>query len=536
MTHEPSSLRDYLLVLRRRKWLLLLSIVVVPAVAVALSLRQKPEYQASAEVLLSRQNLAALLNNLPDQTLSGDPTRLAETQADLARVPEVARRALALGHITNLAPGELLSRSSVSAKGNADLLEFNVRDRNARVAALLATLYARGYIRYRATLDTAALARARSGLLTRIHALEATGDTGSALYASLIDKEQQLATMQALQTSNASLVKPAGGAQKTQPRPARNGAVGLFLGLMLGLALVFLRDALDTRFRTAEGVARRLGLPILAEIPAPPRSLRGSDRLAMLDGPDTIYAEPFRILRTSLELIDPDHPPRSVMVTSAIAGEGKSTTVANLAVAMARTGREVILVDLDFRHPYLGTFFPDAGRLGITDVAIGRVALGEALVPVLHGAANQSPLKGVGGSNGSGGRHSTLRVLGAGTLPPNPGEFVGSQALEHVLAELRARADLVLIDAAPMLGIGDTLVLASKVEALVLVTRLNHLRRPMITELERALSRTQAKPLGVVITGASASDTYGYDYMYAYTEAGDSGEPLPETRPTERQS
>ncbi len=534
MTHEASSLRDYLLVLQRRKWLLLLSIVVVPAVAFALSVRQRPEYQASAEVLLSRQNLGALLNNLPDQTLSGDPTRLAQTQADLARVPEVARRALALGKVKNVTPGELLSHSSVSAKGDADLLVFSVKDRDARAAAFLATLYARGYIRYRATLDTAELTRARRGLLTRISALEVSGDKGSALYASLVDKEQQLATMQALQTSNASLVNPADGAQKTQPRPVRNATLGLFLGVLLGLALAFLVDALDTRFRTAEGLARRLRLPILAQIPAPPRSLRGSNRLAMLDGPETIEAEPFRILRTSLELIDPDQPPQTVMFTSAVEGEGKSTTVANLAIAMARTGREIILVDLDFRHPYLSSFFPDAGELGITDVVVGRAALGEALVPVFDGAADGSRLGGVAGSNGNSGRPGTLRVLGAGALPPNPGEFLASDALERVLTELRARADLVLIDSAPMLGIGDTLVLASKVDAILLITRLNHLRQPMITELERALARSQAKPLGLVITGAAASDTYGYAYGYAYTEAGHSvDEPKPEPRPTD---
>jgi len=537
--HE-TSLRDYLVVIRRRKWLVLLGVVVVPAVAVALSLRQQPRYEATAEVLLSRQNLAALLNNLPDQSLSGDPARLAQTQADLARVPQVARRALTLAHVRGITPSELLDESSVSAKTDADLLVFSVEHRFPSLATRLATAYARAYIQYRGEVDTAALTRARRGLNTRIAALEASGDRASALYASLVDKEQQLATMQALQTANASLVKPAQHASKTQPRPVRNGILGLTLGLLLGLGLAFLREALDTRFRTAEGVSRRLGLPILAEIPAPPRSLRGSGRLAMLDGPETIYAEPFRILRTSIELIDPDRPLHTIMVTSAVEGEGKSTTVANLAVATARTGREVILVDLDFRHPSLGTFFPHAGPWGLTDVAVGRVPLGEALVPVILGdprGADSKPAGAGPSSNGTSGRPTTLRVLAAGTPPPNPGEFVASEALDAVLRELQTRADLVLIDSAPMLGIGDALTLASKVEALVLVTRLNRLRRPMVTELERALARSQAKPLGLVITGASAADTYGYAYGYAYShmEAASSGAAEAPARAWERQ-
>jgi Mrp family chromosome partitioning ATPase/capsular polysaccharide biosynthesis protein len=509
--HEESSLRDYLAVLGRRRWLVLLGLIVVPAVAVALSLMQNPKYEASAEVLLSRQNLATLLNNVNDQSLTGDPARLAQTQADLAQVPEVARRALALTHVKNLTPAEFLGQSSVSAKSDADLLVFRVRERYPSSAARLATAYARSYIRYRAQLDTVAIVRARRGLQARISSLEASGDRASALYASLIDKEQQLATMEALQTSNASLIKPAQSAHKIQPRPVRNGVLGLALGLLLGIGLAFLREALDTRVRTAESVSRRLGLPILAQIPPPPRSLRSSDRLAMLEGPETIYSEPFRILRTNLELIDPDHPARSIMVTSAVEGEGKSTTAANLAVAIARSGREVILVDLDFRHPYLTTFFPDTGPLGLTDIALGRTTTGEALAPVL--LAPETRPAGAA-SNGSSSNASTLRVLGAGTLPPNPGEFIASQAVDRVLADLRERADLVLIDSAPILGIGDALALASKVDALVLVTRLNLLRRPMFHELERTLGRCQARPLGLVITGATATDTYGYAYGY----------------------
>src|SRR5581483_7767001 len=289
--HENSSLHDYLAVLTRRKWIVLLAVVVVPAVAVAVSLLQKAQYEASAEVLLSRQNLANLLSNVNDQTLSGDPVRLAQTQADLAQVPEVARRALTRAHVKNVTPAEFLEKSHVSAKSDADLLVFTVEDHRAAVATLLATLYARAYIGYRKELDTAAMIRARAGLQARISALEESGDKSSALYASLVDKEQQLATMEALQTSNASLVKPAQRAKQVEPRPARNGALGLVLGVLLGFGLAFLREALDTRVRTAESVSRRLGLPILAQIPPPPRSLRSADRLAMLEGPETIYAE-----------------------------------------------------------------------------------------------------------------------------------------------------------------------------------------------------------------------------------------------------
>lgn len=513
--HEGSSLHDYLAVLRRRKWLVLLAVVVVPAVAVALSLLQTPKYQASAEVLLSRQNLAALVNSVAEQSDGNDAARIAQTQADLAQAPAVARRTIETAGIKNMTPQQFLEVSSVSAKSDADVLVFTVGNRYPSLAKRLATLYASSYIAYRNELDTAALTRARREVLDRIRALESSGDSTSALHASLVDKEQQLATMEALQTSNASLIKPAQSATKTQPRPARNAALGLALGVLLGIGLAFLRDALDTHVRSADAISRRLGLPILAQIPQPPRSLRGSGRLAMVDGPDSIYAEPFRILRANLDVID--HSAKTIMVSSAIEGEGKSTTVANLAVAAARTGRDVILADFDFRNPRLGTFFPDGGRQGLTDVAEGRISLGEALVPVILG--NGSPKNGhATTSNGTAGWHASLRFLPAGTLPPNPGEFIGSTRVEEVLADLAARADIVLIDSAPMLGIGDALTLTARVDGLILVARLNLLRRPMLRELDRALARCKAKALGIVVTDVAAADTYGYAYGYEHTQ------------------
>jgi Mrp family chromosome partitioning ATPase len=242
----------------------------------------------------------------------------------------------------------------------------------------------------------------------------------------------------------------------------------------------------------------------------------------MLERPETIYSEPFRILKARLDLSTIEHSAKTIMVTSAVEGEGKSTTVANLAVAAARGGREVVLVDLDFRHPYLRTFFPLAGPKGLTDVALGHISLGEALFPLVLGEEG-----GVRpGANGSGQTGGTLRLLVAGTLPSSPGEFIDSAAVDNVLAELSRRADLVLIDSAPLLGIGDSLTLASKVDALILVTRLNVLNRPMLRELERALDGCQARPLGIVVTDARAESGYGYTYGYDRTGEHAAGEEL----------
>lgn len=515
-SHEHNALREYLQVLKRRKWIVLTAVIAVPAAAVAFSLQQQSKYQASAEVLLSRQNLPAALNNVADPNQGVQADRLAQTQADLARVPPVMKLALARTGV-NMDTTAFADASSVSAKTDADLLVFRFTSSDRPLAARLATAYAAAYIAYRKQLDTGALAKARDQVQERITDLEITGDTKSALYANLVDRDQQLATMQALQTSNASLVRRADDASQVQPRPKRNAILGLLLGIVLGIGLAFLREALDTKVRSGDEVAQRLGLPILARLPEPPKELRNKDRLSMLADPDGQSAEPFRVLRTNIEFQNLQAQAKTIMVTSALEGEGKSTTAANLAVSIARSGVRVILVDLDLRRPYLHKFFPLGRRPGFTDIALRHVAVGDSLTPYALSDGPTWSLKSQrAGSNGSVTIAGTLEVVGSGPLPPNPGEFLSSKMTEAVLAEFARRTDIVVIDAAPLLSVGDAFALSAKVDALLLVARIDRLRRPTLRELERMLEASPATPLGVVVTAAETDEAYGYGY-YAYS-------------------
>jgi capsular exopolysaccharide synthesis family protein len=505
--HAESSLRDYLRVARRRKWMILQAALLVPAAAVVLSLQQQRLYEASSEVLLSRQNLAAALTDTPDVTLSQDAARLVETQANLARIPDVAARALAAANVSDRTPDDLLDSSSVSGKANADLLEFKVTDPSRAVAARLATEYARQFTIYRRQLDTAALQRARAELGRRLTALEERGDRVSPLYTSLVEKEQQLRTMEALQTANSFVVRSASEAQQVQPRPVRNAILGLALGLVLGVALAFLREALDTRVRSAEEIGEQLGLPLLARVPEPPRQVRSKNQLVMVAAPAGVHAEAFRMLRTNLEFANLERRARTIMITSTVEKEGKSTTAANLAVALARAGKRVALVDLDLRRPFLGSLFglvPDG--LGISDVALGHVELSDAIwsVAVTDGRVTRTHTNGHGPIDG------VLHFLPAGSAPPDAGEFVGTKALAGILERLAERADLVIVDAPPLLRVGDAMTLSARVDALVLVTRLNVVRRPMLAEVRRLLQASPAARLGFVLTGARLEESYGY--------------------------
>ena len=529
-TKHAASLRDYLHVLRRRRWLVAQAVVLVPAAAVALSLRQQPLYQSCSQVLLSRQNLATSLTGTQDPNQYIQADRLAQTQADVARVPAIAAAMLERLRIKNLTVTRFLRSSSVSAAQNADLLKFCVTNANSSLARRLADGYAREFTVYRRKLDTAALQRAHAGVEARLAQLEHAHQTRSDLYASLADREQQLATMEALQTSNAFVVQGASPSERVQPRPVRNGILGGLLGVILGIALAFLWEALDTRVRTADEIADRLGLTLLARLPEPPRRLRSKDSLTMLADPSSNAAEAYRMLRTNLEFALLDRDVKSLLVTSSVEQEGKSTTIANLAVALARAGKRVVLVDLDLRRPYLHKFFGIDGP-GFTEVALGRVDLREALASVavgtlpparrLFGRSSDTNGHGNGNGNGNGNGSSPyvfgrLEVLTAGPIPPDPGEFVGRRVVREILDDLSEDVDLVLVDAPPMLHVGDAMTLSTNVDAMLVVTRMNVVRRNMLVELARALARTPVPKVGFVTTAAQEEEGYGYGYDYGY--------------------
>jgi len=518
MRSGVSTLRDYLQVVRRRKWVIVQAAVLVPVVAVLFSVRQPAVYQACGDVLLSSQNLATSLTGVQDPTVYIQRDRAAQTQADLARVPEVAKRALRSANVTDRTPEQLLANSSVATKQNADLLTFCVNDHRPSTAADLASAYAAAYTQYRKEVETRPIDAAIREVRARIDALESQK---GALFNTLVDKEQTLRTMEALQGHNANVVREAGGALQIAPKPVRNGVLGLILGLFLGIGLAFLREALDTRVRSAEEVAERLDLPLLARLPEPPRKLRADHRLAMLAEPTGIQAEAFRMLRTNLEFSALGKDVKTVMVTSSVEQEGKSTTIANLGVALARAGQHVVLVDLDLRRPFIDRFFDLQHNAGLTQVAIGHATLDEALATVplstpesliaSLGSGRASTTRSNGNGHSGGGK---LEVLASGPIPPDPGEFVGTDRLSEILHDLRERADIVLVDAPPLFHVGDGLVLSGKVDAMIVVTRIDVVRRAMVNELSRLLRTMPALKLGFVVTGAEGEESYG-TYGYA---------------------
>ena len=502
-TQEAPSLREYLQVAQRRKWIIALGAVLVPFAAIVISFLQQPTYGSSAEVLINRQNIAQTITGTVDPTAS-DATRVLATQVALARLPDVARRALELagpdGH--GLTPPRFLRHTSVTEKPEADVLVFTAKSGTQRAAEGLATSYARAFVDYRHRLDTSALKQALHEVELQLQKLRDSGQLRSPLYSDLTVKAQQLQTIQTLQGANASVIKRADTAPQVAPQPRRNAFIGLGLGIILGIVLAFMVEALDTRVRSTDAIVRQLNLPLLARIPSPPARLANHDRIAMLEERHGPHAEAFRVLRTNLEFFNLDLQARTILVTSPMSNEGKSTTAANLAVAFARAGRHVLLVDLDLRRPTIDKFFDLRGMPGVVDVLDGDVSLDDVIAE--YPTEDSPDIRG------------SLHVLPAGRVSREAGELLLTRGLNNLLDQLAKQADIVLIDSPPMLNVGDALGLSARVDAMLVAVRLNQIKRTELKELSRMLDSAIAPKLGFVVTGADEEPDYGYTGYATY--------------------
>jgi polysaccharide biosynthesis transport protein len=524
------SLHDFFSLLARRKLVLLLCVILTPLGALAYSLLQTELYAGSAAVLVTSGGASAL-SEVPGLAAADSPERFAATHVSLARLPTVAQRVIDEAPLFE-EPEDFLGRSSVSAQEDADILRFTVSDPVPEQSRRLATIYAEQFTRYRNRLDVLSIQSTRASIEGRLAKLAAAGQRGSALYVQLRTVVRELDAAEAVRGSAAIVVQPAITATQVSPQTKRNVVLGIVMGLFLGVGLALLVDRLDRRVRSAEAAEAMLGLPVLGELSPPPAlPERARTTVSMVEFPYGSYAEGVRKLRTNLEFANIDIGARVFMVTSSVTAEGKTTVASDLAVALARSGRTVALVDLDPRAPALHKAFSLHGRRGLVDVAFGLQSLEDALVPIqwvvpersalrtshvevpvsLHGddiddLLVDPPPKVPAQANPRG----RLSVLPLGSrLPPSPAEFVGSATVQHLVAELASTHDFVILDTAPLLPVSDSLTISEYADAALLVIGLEKIRRPDLRRVQKLISTFPTRVLGFVVTGVAAEEGYG---------------------------
>lgn len=545
----PKTLADYLAIFWRRKWIIIALPLAAGVVAFAITERGVPSYRADALVLLNRADVVSGVTNTQDPTVF-DSTRFLQTQANVARSPKLATRVAAAAGVRGLTAGAVLGASSVTPETDSDLLRFSVTGASATNAVAIANAYATEFTKFKTELDTLRVDNALREIRSRLRGLEARGQSDGTAYQTLTQYQSQLMIGRLLLTDSASVLEPAAGAAEVGSSPQRNLVAAALLGLVLAMGIVLLAETLDRRVRTEEELEATLELPLLGRVPEPPQKLQKRKRLVMLAEPMGSHSEAFRRLRTNIEFVNLERRAKTIMFTSAAPQEGKSTTIANVAVAFARAGRRVALVDLDVRLPSQHLLFGVRPYHGIAEVVLGEDTLERAMqrivlpgvdtvvdpadngsrpspanarwTPVSASRGAVSPLRRP--TNGRADSESILHLLVGGRVPPAHGEFLNDERITAVLENLGENFDLVLVDAPPLLAVGDAMALSAKVDAIVVVTHFG-IRRPVLNELARQLDSCRASRLGFILTGAPESEGYGYGYGYGSSVS----QPYPDT-------
>lgn len=448
------ELIDYIHVVRRRWRLIALALVACVAGAAAATYTATPHYRASTRLLVSGQTPGQITDESSARALA---ISRAGAYADVVSTgPAIAAAVAQANADKGPFPTHGGPTVQVSAPQDQPFIVITVSDTNARRAAAVANAY--------------------DVVLPKVL--------------------QQLKQTGTVEPGVISVLEPAAPpSQPYSPRPVRNLLIGVIVGLVLGLGAGFVREALDRRLRDSDDVEHAAGVTVLGVVPS---EMEGVST-PVATHPMSARAEAYRKVRTNLNFVSAEGTPRSILITSATSGEGKTTLATNLALACARTGQRVVIVDCDLRRPMIGdTYSIDSGR-GITDVLFARSSVDEVIQYIDEGR---------------------VAVIPSGPIPGNPSEILGSARMLDLLRDLELRYDVVILDAPPVLPVADALVLAVHVGAVVLVTRVGETTRDRLRRAKDAILKVRGNLVGVVSNAVVQREDSAYAYAYRYRTRG----------------
>ncbi len=516
----------------------------------------KPVYQSSALVQVvihsNSTNQAADYNAL----MASD--QLVQTEATLATTDLVLREVAS--HYSGLTVSQLAGEVSTSPRTSTQLFEIDVVDPSPIRAASLANDIATTQIKQQQQQIQQDNAQAQQQIqqnidqtnqqindnTTKISVLQAKrGNQGqiALLQAQLNGLQQRssqlqtaLAQLELAQAQSGNLLQIAQTAQPVtspvRPNILLNTAGGLLSGLLLGLLLALLYERLDTRVRTPEAIAQLLGWPILATI----WRTNSSDQKDVINPTGkNANVEAYRILRTGIGFSSVDRPLRSLVVTSPVPRDGKSVTAANLAIFMARAGKNTLLIDADFHRPTLHTLFGLSGdMLGLSNAILAMSIPG---VPgtlsnqqfVSRASATQTPDKSLHNLLLDPFVHSVsipnLWVMPSGPLPPNPSELLESKVMQHFLSKIaNCGVEIVIFDAPPLLGLSDVSILAPKVDGVLVVVDTSRATKGKLSQMKAILSQPGMQVIGCVANKVQRKRNDSTYFNYYYTGDQDGAE------------
>ena len=516
LTMQPQDFRKLV-----RKWALpVIALTALGAVvAFGVSKAMTPVYQATGNVLVVA-GLGQSANSLPAD-LNISAAEATTTAATLMTTPPLLRSVINSNHLGE-SETALATNVTATPQTNSELVDVTVTDPSPNRAAQIANAIMSTFAAEITKQNTDRINQAGASLQAEINqvqntlnqdeqqlaAASARQDT-TALRQTISDQTALLtqltlnySTFRASQEQNletVSVATPASApAAPSSPRTVLNVALGAVAGLLVALGMAALLEYLDQGLKTAEDVRRRLGIPCLGVVPRyPGGGRRGGHRQVQILG----AKEAYRRLRANLLFASPDAELRTIVVTSARSGEGKTQTAANLAIALAGADKHILLIDGDMRRPDLHRMFSKPLQGGMSEM-IMEVQRGE--VPTLNGAHVTS--------------HAGLSLITSGTIPPNPSELLSSKRSMVLLRSLEKSFDMVVIDTPPVDAVPDALSLAAEGSGTVVVVEAGRTNAAQAAAVVDALNNVGANVLGVVLN--KARERRGPDYYYYYKYAG----------------
>ena len=512
------ELRKQLGVIRAWLWLIIAAVVLAGVAAYLVSNALPKVFEGKVTLIVGQSTQ----NTNPDYSQLLASQRLSQTYAELATTTPILAQVIAKNGV-NATPEDFRKRVVADAPRDSTLVHLTVQDTDPARAAVLGDALAAEMIAASPALAGRA-AEVQQSIdddlkATQVQIKDAQAEIGrlSALQSRSVADDQQLQALQgriiALRQTYATLlgyssnsganlltvVDPASPpAQAASPRVLLNVIIAGLVGLLLALGLAFLLEYLDDTVRSSDVVERVAGLPTLGTIP----KMRGGKdrseiyRLATLLYPRSPVAEAYRSIRSNIEFAAVDAPVRTLLVTSSIPGEGKTTTAANLAVVIAQAGRRTTLLDADFRKPGVHKIFDLPNSVGLSNL----LRADETAIDTVAQTTEQD----------------NLRVITTGSLPPNPAELLGSQRMRTLLDRLAADADIVIIDSPPLQAVTDAAILASEVDGTVFIVDSGRTRRGSVRAGREALAKAGAVVLGVVLNRLPERSRGSHSYYYYY--------------------
>jgi succinoglycan biosynthesis transport protein ExoP len=507
---ERPDFSDYLRPILARWWLVLIIVGIATVGTYVYSERLPKEYESATSLYVS--------NPVTDRILFGTGT--APTDRDVANVAALitslpVARAVARETGYRGPPRDLLGDVTAKPASDSDFITVTATGPTADQAADRANAFARTFIDLREEQQRRD-ARAAIGLLRRQIASLPEGSAARSQRSQLQQKIDQLQVVTAANTTGAGVQQINAAtppASATAPEPVRNAVFAFVVGLAMAVAAAFGLERLDTRITTIRDLVSAYGLPVLAEVPRARRRLRRARRRRLRRARgrraalSPLFREPMRRLRMAVEVASAEQPIRTLLVTSATPGEGKSTVLSQLAMAYGASDQRVLITDTDLRKPNLDALLRVDREPGLAEVLSATCSLDEVVQPLSPRTASvaaiaagkgHSPVDGGGSGNGTGGG-GELSVIASGRASESSLELLGSQRMSGILDVLETEYDIILVDSPPLLAVADAVPLIARVDAVLVVARLGHSTWDAAERLTEELSRVAgARVLGVV--------------------------------------